>query len=124
MKTGKFIAFDQAKEIADLCREKGVELLESEYIWFDYLKATKPIIYHRIEAENRIRVGVRANLIPAYDCQELFEIIGKNCCNIRLIYPNAGLWNFQAMNKVDIKKVFMPQVLGEYVIYLLKNDLI
>ena len=121
-KENKVISLELAKKIHDKAKEKGFELPESEYMWFNLAnKEEKDKGIEKWEVMNIHDVEMLGEY-PAYDIAELREMIGKKMLET---YMNAG--------KVSVAIYGHPQVfdedtfaeaMGKMFYYLLKNDLL
>lgn len=117
MKPEKYISLELAKEIAEVAKDKGVELPKSQYIWNTHeVGSEQPFL-----EEYR---GDRNGEIEAYDCQELGEILPRP---IYIDSQRKGLWNLAVRIKDEWEKeqgMTEPEVRGKMLLYLLKNDLL
>jgi len=132
----KIISLSQAKEITELMKEKGFELPESEYYWFDdNFKNTKEGHDYFLGRINQ-HGDITLNDYPAYDCYELLEMmpthINEKYQNLEI---SKSVYNpdndFKDINySVEYGNIFSTDgkdsiinALADTLIYLLKNNL-
>ena len=127
-KSDKLITLPQAKELHELCKEKGIVLMESEYCWTlvvkDYDKSDETEwIITKTKKRNKFS-------IPAHCCAELGEILSNFKYQIQYNKKEFAL-------TVDLADYPLKEILGRtelneslkgamcaMLIYLLKNNLL
>jgi len=120
----KIISLSQAKEITELMKEKGFELPESEYYWFDdNFKNTKEGHDYFLGRINQ-HGDITLNDYPAYDCYELWSIVFDYLVFTEDNEIFTGDTREQAEESTMIlDKDNITQALADTLIYLLKNNL-
>ena len=127
----KHISLELAKQIAEVAKEKGVELPESEKAWYKWrnsqcqrkeIEVIESISPHEGDYDNYDFI------VPAYDCQELGEILKPYVLEITV--ANRGWEVVYLIGWVDgireIKTEYDKsevEARGKMLLYLLENDL-
>ena len=71
----KVISLESAKRLDELCKEKGITLPESEYVWLIYENGYQPRLLFRVGAKLTIKGGTKGKIVSAHDVAELGEIL-------------------------------------------------
>lgn len=124
----KHISLELAQSIAEVAKEKGVVLPESEKVWYGEGELE--------DANFLTKLEIRRESVPAYDCQELGEILPhfeQFKCN-----PDGSFDESQTHFSVQ-KRILEggkslvfhyetdeseTEARGKLLLYLLKNDLL
>jgi hypothetical protein len=115
----KIITFDQAKKIAELIKERGIELPRSQYYWMKDEYTENPTL-----VDTKLLKDMCYDFYPAYNIAEMMEIMkGLPIA----LYDNyhAALYENHLMN--DIERAILisnshAEALGELLIYLVENN--
>lgn len=120
-KEQKVISLSLAQKISKVAKEKGIELPESYFGWYQKYNEVWEI-GDMEEAMNHAKMIGEATApqweyFKAFDTSELGEMLIKT----RIEYRKElrGLWNCPSL-----EKIFNPNFLGKMYLYLLENDLI
>lgn len=142
----KVISLETAKRLAELCKEKGVTLMESEYEWVDFTnnavtcgqhecgcqrgdyhsKRMKSIEVTEEYAEWKTKTYIEIHgTIPAYDVAELGEILPEWWYSNK---GDGGWWvseqeRIESGYGIGIDGKTEAEARGKCLIYLLENDL-
>ena len=121
----KCISLELAKKIEEARKEKGVTLPESEHIWLN----SHPKGWYTIRVEDTYPIGGEWKY-PAYDCQELGEILPYKIKDALLVvryYEDNVEVAYEAGGNSYIwwtREETLIETMGQMLLYLITNDLL
>lgn len=132
MKTEKYISLELSKKIAEVAKEKGIELPESEYWWYSAIGDHRIGTLKDVTDKSAYPRGEEP-IYPAYDALELWDLlpafVEKSELTVQKLQPEADMTVVSVFYENvygfggEIKAFPLSHCFGNVLLYLLENDL-